>query len=81
MGGCGKGELWVNEFMLGAYWSIRYTENPAIFSQRYYHMPRDYLAPPGENNLVIVYEEIGCDPRTIRLMQRNATTVSHIASS
>ena len=69
MSGMGKGELWCNGFMVGAYWSIR--DSNGDYSQRYYHMPRDYLVPAGEMNLVVVLEEVSGDPTSIRLMQRN----------
>jgi len=72
MGGMGKGSVWVNGFMLGAYWSIK--DSKGEFSQRYYHLPRDNLKPPGEANNVVILEEIGGDPTTVALIQRNART-------
>jgi len=69
MSGMGKGELWCNGFMLGAYWSIK--DGQGHYSQQYYHLPRDYLAPVGMPNLVVLLEEVGGDPDTITLMQRN----------
>jgi len=71
MSGMGKGELWCNGFMLGAYWSIR---SGSGYSQQYYHMPRDYLSAQGQNNTVVVLEEQGGNPQTVALIQRNSFT-------
>ena len=74
MSAMGKGELWVNGFMVGAYWSIK--DGSGQYSQRYYHVPRDYLFPPGQSNLVVILEELqhtnGSDPSKVVLKQRNA---------
>ena len=74
MGGMGKGSLWVNGFMLGAYWSIK--DSKGEYSQRYYHLPRDNLKPPGQVNNVVVLEEVGGDPSTVALIQRNQRTMA-----
>jgi hypothetical protein len=70
----GKGSLWFNSFMLGGYWSIR--DNQGRYSQQYYHVPRDYLKPPGEGNLVVFMEEIGGEPTGVSLIQRNAINIT-----
>lgn len=36
------------------------------YSQRYYHVPQDWLLP--SNNLIVVFEEVGGDPSTISLV-------------
>jgi len=69
MGGMGKGSLWFNGFMVGAYWSIK--NNQGQFSQQYYHVPRDYVNPTGQTNNVIVLEESGGNPESVTLIQRN----------
>jgi len=69
LGGMGKGSIWFNGFMVGAYWSVK--DSGGKFSQQYYHVPRDYLKPTGQSNNVILIEEIGADPTTISLIQRN----------
>jgi len=67
----GKGELWVNGFMVGAYWSIK--DGSGQYSQQYYHIPRDYLMPAGQANLVVVLEETTMgNPSKIVLSQRNS---------
>jgi len=38
-------------------------------SQRYYHVPQDYLTTAGEDNLVIFLEEVGGDPYSVRLVE------------
>jgi hypothetical protein len=74
MSAMGKGSLWFNSFMLGGYWSIR--DNQGRYSQQYYHVPRDYLKPPGEGNLVVFMEEIGGEPTGVSLIQRNAINIT-----
>jgi len=69
MSAMGKGELWCNGFMLGAYWSIK--DGSGHYSQQFYHLPRDYLNPVGEDNLVVLLEETGGTPGSIVLQQRN----------
>ncbi len=42
------------------------------YSQRYYHAPVEWLAPPGAANLVVLFEETGSgDPTQISLVQMN----------
>ena len=47
-----KGSVWVNGFMLGAYWLLK--DEHGEYSQQYYHLPRDYLKPEGESNNVVL---------------------------
>ena len=70
MRGMGKGNLWCNGFHAGYYWSI--LDSHGRYSQPFYHIPRDYLNPPGQANVVVIFEEAGGDPTTVRLMQRDA---------
>lgn len=70
MRGMGKGSLWCNGFHVGAYWSIR--DSHGNYTQAYYHIPRDYLSPPGEVNVVVIFEERGGDPSTVQIQQRNS---------
>ena len=64
-----KGSVWVNGFMLGAYWLLK--DEHGQYSQQYYHLPRDYLKPEGESNNVVLLEEEGGDPAQVKLIQRN----------
>ena len=70
MRGMGKGNLWCNGFHVGYYWSI--LDFRGHYSQPFYHIPRDYLNPPDQANVVVIFEEAGGDPTTVRLMQRDA---------
>ena len=40
-------------------------------SLRLYHIPRDWLMPVGQDNVIIFLEEMGGDPATVALLQRN----------
>ena len=40
-------------------------------SLRLYHVPRQWLAPVGQDNMIVVLEERGGDPAGIALLQRN----------
>jgi len=71
MSAMNKGSVWFNGFHLGAYWLIR--DQNGRFCQQHYHIPRDYLLPAQQNNTVIVLEEVGGDPYSIAMIQRNAT--------
>ena len=71
MAGMGKGQLWCNGFHVGMYWSIK-DKRDGGYSQRFYHIPRDYLMPSGQANVVIVFEEAGGDPSSVVLQQRNS---------
>eukprot|EP01121_Diplochlamys_sp_Union-15-3_P017235 TRINITY_DN6029_c0_g1_i6.p1 TRINITY_DN6029_c0_g1~~TRINITY_DN6029_c0_g1_i6.p1 ORF type:complete len:391 (+),score=72.88 TRINITY_DN6029_c0_g1_i6:424-1596(+) len=91
MSGMTKGLIWVNTRCIGRYWMVKsgspcgscaYNQsyNPNIcrydcgdYSQRYYHVPREWLNPT--NNLIVIFEEIGGDPTSIKLVARNGGTV------
>jgi beta-galactosidase len=85
VGGLQKGFLWVNGQCLGRYWQVpaidaayaRYTNHPHLVNtghdrpvQRYYHIPPDWLRA-GEN-VVVVLEERGARPDTVRIVRREA---------
>ncbi|KAJ1926090.1 Beta-galactosidase-1-like protein [Tieghemiomyces parasiticus] len=39
-------------------------------SQRYYHVPHDWLKPAGAPNEIVLFEEVGGDPREVVLVNR-----------
>ncbi|RKP33548.1 glycosyl hydrolases family 35-domain-containing protein [Dimargaris cristalligena] len=39
-------------------------------SQRYYHVPKDWLSPPGQTNDVVLFEEISGEPQKVALVAR-----------
>jgi hypothetical protein len=79
-GGLGKGLAWVNGECIGRYWTVKSvapgeipTEHNQVMrfdppggpSQRYYHVPREWLRE-GENTLLL-FEETGGNPAGARL--------------
>jgi beta-galactosidase len=71
--GMTKGLVWINGRCLGRYWvfgsdpdpeAAGYDERYTHLMQRYYHVPRDWLA---DRNTLILFEEIGGDVSTIRI--------------
>ncbi|XP_042024656.1 beta-galactosidase 3-like [Salvia splendens] len=87
----GKGELWVNGESLGRYWTEYAAGNcngcsyAGVYkppkcqigcgkpTQRWYHLPRSWLKP--KRNLLVLFEELGGDPKGITLVKRSVTTV------
>ena len=81
LGSMTKGMAWVNGQCLGRYWQIPGTGKNSDFiagspiqdvnvgepTQRYYHLPVDWLA---EHNELVIFEELGGDPTAIRLCER-----------
>ncbi|MDR2674186.1 MAG: beta-galactosidase [Opitutaceae bacterium] len=80
-GSLGKGLAWVNGECLGRYWTVGSaapekipTEHNQVMhfappggpSQRYYHVPREWLHDG--KNVLLVFEETGGDPGGIKLM-------------
>jgi hypothetical protein len=74
-GGLGKGLAWVNGECVGRYWTVKsvapgkiHTEHnqvmhfdpPGGLSQRYYHVPREWLRAGG--NVLVIFEETGGNP-------------------
>jgi hypothetical protein len=80
LAGMNKGMIWLNGRCVSRYWlapGVADTQFDYVAegttdhfigepTQRYYHIPKEWLAD--ENNLVL-FEEIGGDPRTIRLVK------------
>ncbi|HEX8833823.1 MAG TPA: beta-galactosidase, partial [Abditibacteriaceae bacterium] len=78
MGAMGKGMLWLNGQCLSRYWLLPVRQSEQVHlehdqlqseyksepSQRYYHVPREWLC---EENELIVFEELGGSPQNIRL--------------
>ncbi|XP_077213409.1 beta-galactosidase 6-like [Tasmannia lanceolata] len=72
LGSMGKGEAWINGHSIGRYWVSFHTAKGTP-SQTLYHVPRYFLAPSG--NLLVLFEEIGGDPRQISLDTISTTGV------
>jgi hypothetical protein len=96
MTGMGKGMAYVNGHMIGRYWMITgegictckwaggYNQdqcrtNCGLPSQRYYHVPEDWLLP--ENNMVVLFEEIGGNPANVSLVVVRMLPPSHLRFS
>jgi beta-galactosidase len=88
-GGLGKGLAWVNGGCIGRYWTVGSvapekipTEHNQVMcfdppgepSQRYYHVPREWLH--AGKNVLLVFEETGGDPGKIKLMKWQPSPVS-----
>ncbi|EPS60900.1 beta-galactosidase, partial [Genlisea aurea] len=91
MAGMGKGQLWVNGQSLGRYWTAYAAGNcgqcgyEGTFrppkcqqgcgqpTQRWYHLPRSWIKPT--QNLVVLLEELGGDPASIKLVKRSVRSV------
>lgn len=91
MGSMGKGQLWVNGQSLGRYWTAyasgncngcNYAGTYRPFkcqlgcgqpTQRWYHVPRSWLKP--NQNLLVLFEELGGNPMKISLAKRSVTSV------
>jgi len=79
--GLNKGYLWINGQCLGRYWTIvgrdeatDHLDNPllqtapaGIATQRYYHIPREWLA---RTNELVIFEEQGALPHETHLVRR-----------
>ncbi len=90
LGGLGKGLAWVNGECLGRYWllpiraqkdkhlehdqGLHLDESATSPSQRYYHLPREWLRP-GRNE-IILFEEIGGDPGEVQVCTWSRPTSS-----
>jgi beta-galactosidase len=74
MRGMSKGIAWLNGRCIGRYWLVdgtgetwamkRSADQPVEPTQRYYNLPRAWLE---EENTLILFEELGGDPRTLQL--------------
>ncbi len=83
LGGMTKGIAWINGRCLGRYWNIPESDPMGPWmvwmkgsldavpsgaaTQRHYHIPVDWLR---DHNTLVVFEELGGDPATVRLLQR-----------
>jgi beta-galactosidase len=67
--GLGKGMLWVNGKAVGRHWLIAAKSPQDTASQRYYHVPADWLRPVNE---VVVFEEQSATPAGVQLQLRMA---------
>ena len=80
LAGMGKGLAWVNGRCIGRYWLVAGTRDALAWqadvvscicldepTQLFYHVPKDWLA---EENTLVLFEELGGDPRTIRICER-----------
>jgi hypothetical protein len=65
--GLGKGMIWVNGRSLGRYWLIEARGQSGVPSQRYYHIPADWLRPINE---VVILEEQAASPTRVQLQTR-----------
>jgi beta-galactosidase len=77
--GMNKGIAWLNGRCIGRYWltegrSLERSwaipgDQPVVGqpTQRYYHLPLEWLS---DQNTLVLFEEIGGDPATVRLCQR-----------
>lgn len=78
--GMTKGIAWLNGRCIGRYWQVPATGKPepwilqAVYpegegmpTQRYYHLPTDWLQ---EQNQLVLFEEVGGDPTQVRLYIR-----------
>ncbi|KAF7829626.1 beta-galactosidase 5-like [Senna tora] len=97
MGSMGKGQVWINGESIGRYWMAyaKGECNSCTYSgtyrstncqlgcgqptQRWYHVPRSWLKPT--NNLIVVFEELGGDPRKISLHKRTLHAPASAAQS
>ena len=65
--GLGKGAIWVNGNAVGRHWLIEASSPPGVQSQRYYHVPANWLQP---SNRVVILEEQAASPAKVRLETR-----------
>jgi len=57
LSGMNRGYIYVNGHNLGQYWLLE-GGNSGSPTQRYYHLPSDWLAPTGSSNLLTLCEEL-----------------------
>jgi beta-galactosidase len=65
--GLGKGMIWVNGHAVGRHWLIEADKPPQTPSQRYYHVPADWLM---ERNEIVIFEEQAVTPERVQLQVR-----------
>lgn len=80
LAGMNKGLAWLNGRCIGRYWLTPGVSLPKDWqpeclvtvsvgepTQRYYHLPHDWLA---QRNVLVLFEEVGGNPATIRICER-----------
>jgi len=65
--GLGKGMIWVNGKSIGRHWLIEARGAAGTPSQRYYHIPADWLRPV---NGIVILEEQAASPAAVQLQAR-----------
>jgi hypothetical protein len=65
--GLGKGMIWVNGRAIGRHWLINASEPADEPSQRYYHVPADWLRA---TNDIVILEEQAASPAKVELQMR-----------
>jgi hypothetical protein len=65
--GLGKGMIWVNGRAIGRHWLINASEPADEPSQRYYHVPADWLRA---TNDIVILEEQAASPAKVELQVR-----------
>ena len=60
-----RGQAYVNGNPLGRYWMIRDKDDD--FTQGYYHIPKDWLKPEGEENWIYLGETLGADEPNVTI--------------
>jgi beta-galactosidase len=65
--GLGKGMMWVNGHAVGRHWLILASRPAGTPSQRYYHVPADWLRAQNE---IILFEEQAASPVNVQLQVR-----------
>jgi len=65
--GLGKGMIWVNGRAVGRHWLVAASNPPNALSQRYYHVPADWLQP---SNQIVIFEEQAASPAAVQLETR-----------
>ncbi len=92
LAGLGKGLVWINGECIGRHWLLHIRaqddkhlehntgllmdESISEPSQRYYHLPREWLRP-GRNEIVI-FEETGGNPETLQICAWSRTPATQI---
>jgi hypothetical protein len=65
--GLAKGMIWVNGRSIGRHWLIQAASPPDTPSQRYYHVPADWLQASNE---ILILEEQAATPASVQLQVR-----------
>ncbi|KAL0334580.1 UNVERIFIED_CONTAM: Beta-galactosidase 13 [Sesamum radiatum] len=72
-----KGMVWINGQSIGRYW-VSYLSPLGKPTQEEYHVPRSFLKPT--NNLMVVFEETGGNPRKIDILVVNRDTICSVVT-